>query len=250
MVLMVVLALWTKFRKWVFFQKMEGQDVPNFPLTNVMTETYTDYAAWCASTCKERNITIVEVGSGDGRAAKWFLDRGCDVICVDPAPASYYNDNHEIVTQPKFADVNEVPESLIGKCALMLIRPTPCDAYDINALNRLKPRIVFAVYQADGADGSPGLHRWLHDNDSVSCHSFDLGELSDESGCELEMQHSASAFFPERLETRQKISIKTCTLLTRDIELPDELDTGDQSDGLMLLSDIQRLYQESLCVIC
>lgn len=39
------------------------------------------------------------------------------------------------------------------------------------------------------------------------------------------------------------------TLLTRDIELSD-LDTGDQSDGLMLLSDIQALYQESLCVIC
>jgi len=46
------------------------------------------------------------------------------VICVDPAPASYYDDNREIVTKPKFANVNQVSETLIGQCALMLIRLT------------------------------------------------------------------------------------------------------------------------------
>jgi hypothetical protein len=135
---------------------MEG-----FPLNDVMNGVYTNYADWFATECRANDITIVEVGSGDGRVAKWFLDRGCKVICVDPEPASYYNDGRAIVTPPDFKHVKDVSVSLIETCALVLIRPTPCLGYDLEALNHLKPRMMFSVYQADGADGSVGLHRWL-----------------------------------------------------------------------------------------
>ena len=99
---------------------MEG-----FPLNDVMTDVYIEYANWLATTCKANDITIVEVGSGDGKVAKWFIDKGCEVICVDPEPGSYYDDGRAIVTPPNFSQVKDVPESLIGTCALVLIRPTP-----------------------------------------------------------------------------------------------------------------------------
>jgi hypothetical protein len=95
----------------------------------------------------------------------------------------------------------------------------------------------------------------LDDNKSVSCNTFELVEWDErESGCEFKMPHSISAFFPQQMETRQRISIKTCSLLTTDIELPEDLEKGDQSDSSLSLSDIQALYRESLtlsvCVIC
>jgi hypothetical protein len=89
---------------------------------------------------QDPKLPFISVGSGNGYLESHLRDSKqiSSLICVDPKPESYakYIPNHSFA--PNFADIKELDASLIGKCNLILIWPSPnASTYDHDAIQYL-----------------------------------------------------------------------------------------------------------------
>jgi hypothetical protein len=128
-------------------------------------------------------VPIVEVGSGDGRHARYFNEyHGINFdYLVDPAPDEYKSTSNgmsEIKLLPIAPHFNNVKEliakknEIVGNCIVVLIWSYPAeqrdngegrnsDGYDYEAICDLQPLSVISLYESDGNAGSAQFHTWL-----------------------------------------------------------------------------------------
>lgn len=118
----------------------------------------------------------ISVGSGHGSIER-FLQMTLwpipIIVPVDPEPDSfiYVRSCHKlpVLTPPMFNVIDELIQlnpSLIGHVNVTLIWPSPITTdnkkpYDMEAIEKLKPRGVFALFGVDGSSGSRDFRRWI-----------------------------------------------------------------------------------------
>lgn len=203
------------------------------------------------------NLPIVDVGSGDARTSHWLqqqLPGATKIYCVDPAPESYVGlEGRQVMIQPVAATTQEFVEShpeLVGNCAMMLIRPQPPRpnfvCYDMDAWRLLKPKVVLVLYCADGGDGSPELHSWLHHN---GCPSFSLSEAEIDVGA-LPNYYSRSVKFTAACDPPSMVRVATCSLLIQaDVDglvFPPDMPEDEQNPDAPSDAEVENLIQQSL----
>lgn len=135
-----------------------------------------------------RNTKLVSVGSGNGTVEHYIqskLSTPTPIICIDPEPESW---SGAFPTTGKFIPpmFGTVSEALIGdtldlvdQCTLMMIWPNPPPEnaidhgspneddwsrflpYDLEAIQKLRPKTIFIYYDATGSSGSSWLQTWL-----------------------------------------------------------------------------------------
>lgn len=134
-------------------------------------------------------LTWASIGSGKGRFEWWLkYKQGVDVTCVDPDPKAY--GSGDVIVEPEFPTVKELISArsdVVGKMATLLLWPSPNSgdgfgtaeadsddeeeskvAYDLDAIQRLRPPVVVIMYAACGASGSEDLLYWLSSHDGYT----------------------------------------------------------------------------------
>lgn len=115
------------------------------------------------------NICSVEVGSGNGYFAKILEEVGINpIITIDPL--NYYF-NGQPDKEPDFPSIDKfiTSHSFPGmkNTNLILNWPSPrnynneTQSWDLEAILKLKPQIIFLIYASCGTSGSLALLEWL-----------------------------------------------------------------------------------------
>jgi len=131
---------------------------------------------------------LISVGSGYGVLEKYIKNtykkkqQKLELICIDPEPASYRFANYPKlpIIKPQFAYVDDYikeydnakdntqdniqeDNTLNNTCDLLLCWPSPNDSiYDLDAIIKLQPKIIFILYEMSGAAGGNSLHNWIY----------------------------------------------------------------------------------------
>jgi hypothetical protein len=171
------------------------------------------------------DLDIVSVGSGNAVFENSLIKNGVikEVICIDPHPASYCKEPVEI--KPMFNNICELIASkpdIVGNCVLIIVRASPMLEYDIEAVEALRPRMIFCLYKADGADGSMAFHSFLKGNvkpSMIQQTDFGLGtadkhDLIKLSGS-LPMYEGNEIHFTYVLPDKSNCHAPTCCILVR-----------------------------------
>jgi len=200
-------------------------------------------------------LPIVDLGSGDARLSHWLLQQRPDasIYCVDPDAGCYAKEGSPVLIQPHAANAAELVEKhpeLVGNCAMAIIRPQPprpgFQCYDLDGWQLLRPKVVLVLYCADGGDGSPELHSWLHRN---GCPSFSLArDEVDFDG--LPNYYSRTVKFTAQCEAPVMIRVSTCSLLIQaDVDglaFPDDLPEDEQNPNAPSDAQVVELLNQSL----
>lgn len=119
----------------------------------------------------------ISVGSGMGSIER-FLQTAIwpipIIVPVDPSPDSFTyvrgGRKLSVLTPPMFNVIDELIQlnsRLIGHVNVMLIWPSPTTSsieenpYDMEAVEKLKPRGIFALFATDGSSGSEIFQKWI-----------------------------------------------------------------------------------------
>lgn len=141
------------------------------------------------SRCKIRRYCSTECQRSDWpRHKSECIKDGAKIICVDPNPGSYPNDNRLFLktrdpNYPLVDDLIRERKSLVRNCNLILNWPSPNNqgnSYDIKAIKALTPKVIFLMFESSGSSGSPDLIAWIAnevENDKVKGGTDNYGGL-------------------------------------------------------------------------
>jgi hypothetical protein len=152
-----------------------------------------------------RRMRILSVGSGLA-VCEWvfaaLLEHKGPLHCVDPATTSFCLTwlnpaDHGRVTpmiKPTWNTLDDRPSTELPPDLLMLVWPpanSDDNAYDLDAVTRLKPPLVLFVGEVSGGAGSSKFLRFLQ-----GCHGLEQAELSRDEfmgGAEASLEEKATA---------------------------------------------------------
>lgn len=243
-------------------------DQPPFPVTHQTISVAAEaYLRTFITTVGD--LPVLSIGSGIGVIEAWLVKKGVSVICVDPAPDSYREDEFgRVVMKPKYKTVTEVlidMPDVVGRCALLLIRAEPrstamlqddcgdagpdCVEYDIEAIKLLRALYVYSLYCADGADGSDGFHHLLHSINlpcSITWHS-EIVETDGTTDTNDTQYTGSAAFYGMKVGGPRFYSAPAVVILFRgEVGLTlKHLPTGDQNPQPLSNEDVRGLMMES-----
>lgn len=114
----------------------------------------------------DKNISLIDLGSGNGYISQILNQKGFQVIPIDPliqkrfAPAL-----DTIIFPPQYETVEHLikmrPE-IVGNNNLLLNWCNPdVDSYDYDAMHLLKPQNIVIITELTGASNSFKFHAWL-----------------------------------------------------------------------------------------
>ena len=127
---------------------------------------------FCKNEAHNGTIDIISVGSGSGNIERRIIreyrrsfGKDLHIILVDPD----MNFSADFKTVEDL--IKQLPR-LIGHCVLLIIWPLHSDAetddgYDIDAVRRLQPNAVLALYETAGCSGSTNFCALLHNDDGL-----------------------------------------------------------------------------------
>jgi hypothetical protein len=216
----------------------------------------------------EAGLTIVSVGSGRAHFEDTITQAfgKFSLICVDPTPASYRGpeggEPKDVRIKPDYATVSDLlkhRKDLRGKCAVMLVRPTPHpeSSYDSEALELLRPVCTLVIYQSDGMDGSAMLHKWLHSvGGAISNCAFDPMAVSKSTGMTAGLTEHAktlkatSCYYAMEVPLPRGLAVPSVALLwarekMREPVIPAEL-RGDLNPKPLTLQKCADLLMASM----
>lgn len=118
------------------------------------------------------NLPVVSVGSGRGeleKSLKYQPTFSNTIITVDPDPTSYTPKDvsqlqyHGIAPHYNYVSSLMVDQpSIVGNCVVLLPWPYPnSSSYDYEAILRLEPKYIVAIYEVIGGACGQEFHNWL-----------------------------------------------------------------------------------------
>jgi len=218
------------------------------------------YVVEFARICRENNIPIVEVGSGNGKVARWMMDHGHvhpdNMICVDPNPAIYTKDKQVLVT-PKYPTIKELlieegGGDIVGNCGLLIIRPSTDDrnpCYVLEALEKLSPRIALIIYRSDGGDGSTHLHNYLDTIGAPNSNSYDpvpMSKIMKPRTNKIRRDFKTISFtYSKEVSDCSLLSVSSCLILTTFEMSKSCLPVGELNPNPLSLKECKSLMLKS-----
>tara|TARA_R110002072_G_scaffold45565_1_gene126637 strand:+ start:44716 stop:45474 length:759 start_codon:yes stop_codon:yes gene_type:complete len=219
-----------------------------------------EYVDALAKTSCFANLPLISVGSGSALIENYLVKHTDvkEVICVDPDPGSYGED--PVLIKPKYARVDELIDAepdLIGNCVLMIIKCNPMMKYDIEAINKLRPRMMFLMYRSDGADGGHAFHYFLESNvfgdiphKNQYCKSMGQDPQEDEYRNEIPfdlLYHANEIHHSHLIREGTDARIPTCAILYRGeklinyhVDLKEQLVTGEINPDAPTLEELDK----------
>jgi hypothetical protein len=108
---------------------------------------------------------IISLGSGNGKLENYLYSNGySNILCIEPEIFSH-NKEQIIYKKPDFNYVDEViskKPDIIGNCSLMIIWPYNNSSYDIESIQKLKPKNILILYESNGYSGSKELLKFAN----------------------------------------------------------------------------------------
>ena len=176
---------------YMLLKKMEEQDrtIDNYSIWNAKISfgTLIDHI----NTFMGQEYPIYSFGSGDGQVEKYYNDifGTKQIICIDPEPGKF--NRSVVVLKPEYSNVEELIEAkpeLVGEAQALLIWVDPCLNYDMDVIQKLKPKKLLVLYDGTGSAGSTEFHEYLE----TTC---DSEYRTEELLCKM---HDRSVFGPSR----------------------------------------------------
>jgi len=179
-------------------------------------EAYKEYAAYLAKCIEhhteQKDASVIDVGCGLGTTTHMLAEvmPERDVYGLDPKPESFERPGDRKKQKPRIATVNDLSDEEIAKCvAASIVWPYPNDStYDMEAVEKLKPKFILTVVETTGGAGGQQFLHWL-----ASCER-------DDGKKKLTIQ--------ERIAAGEKFSMTDMLLLISEMETGPQkhIDTG------------------------